>query len=40
MLRFSDPRALLYLRRAKNKAPTSQQRREFEAKIALLEEVK
>ena len=40
LLRFSDPRALLYLRRTKNKAPTPQQRREFEEKVALLEEVK
>ena len=40
MLRFSDPRTLEYLRRAKNKAPTPQQRRKFEEKIALLKEVK
>ena len=40
MLRFNDPRALEYLRRAKNKAPTPQQRHEFEEKIALLERAK
>lgn len=37
MLRFNNPRALLYLRRAKNKAPTVEKRREYEARIALLE---
>ena len=40
MLRFNDLRALEYLRRAKNKAPTPQQRHEFEEKIALLERAK
>jgi hypothetical protein len=37
MLRFNDPRALLYLRRAKNRAPTTEKRREYEVKIAALE---